>query len=81
MGVVLLGRPEVAEVIGDRLFRPGVVESIAYETPVHPSGDRMKALWVARGRIIHYRIPVELRVPVRNSVCVHELHSLNGDNL
>ena len=81
MDVVVLGCPEVAEVISDRLFRSGVAESLADETSVHPSGDRMEALWVARGRIVHYRAPIELRVSVRNSVCVHEFHSLNGENL
>lgn len=81
MGVVVLRCPEVAKVISDRLFRPGVVEGLADETSVHPSDDRMEALWVARGRIVHYRAPIELRVSVRNSACMHEFHSLNGENL
>lgn len=81
MGVVALGRPEVGEIVSDRLFRPRVVESLACETLVHLGDDRVEAFWVARGRIVHHRVPVELRVPVRDSVCVHEFHPLNGKNL
>jgi len=78
MSVVAFGGPEVAEVIGDRLFRPRVVEGLAYETLVHPSDDRVEALWVARGWVVHHRAPIELRISMCNSACVHEFHSLEG---
>ena len=81
VGVVVFGCPEVTEVISDRPFRPGVVESLAYETLVHVGGDRVEAFWVARGRVVHYRAPVESRVSVRNSVCMHKFHPLNEENL
>jgi len=81
MGVVTFGRLEVGEVISDRFYRPGVAESLACETPVHLSDDGVETLWVTRGRIVHYCVPVELRVSVRNSLRVHEFHSLNGEHL
>lgn len=81
MGVVAFGCPEVGKVIIDRSLRPGVVESLARETSVHLGDDRVEAFWVARGRIVHYRVSVELRVSVRNPMCVHEFHSLNEENL
>jgi len=80
MGVVVFGGPEIAQVISDGLFRPGVVESLAYEASVHPSHDGVEALWIARGRIVHYRVPIESGVSVRNSVCVEEFHSLSEEN-
>lgn len=81
MSVVVFGCPEIGEVIGDGFFRPGVTESFACETPVHLGHDRMEAFWITKGRIIHYRVPIEPRVSVRNSVCMHEFHPLNEENL
>ena len=80
MGVVAFSCPEVGEVIVDRPLRPGVVESFARKTSVHLSDDRMEAFWVARGWVIHYRVPIELGVPVRNPARVHEFHALNEEN-
>lgn len=80
MGVVTFGGPEIGEIISDRLFHPGVVESFARETPVHLSYDRVEAFWVATGRIVHYRV-LELRVSMRDPVCVHEFHTLDKENM
>ena len=80
MGVVTFGCPEIGEVIGDGFLCPGVAESLVCEAPVCLSHDRMEAFWIAEGRIIHYRVSIKLRIPVRNSVCVHEFHSLNEED-
>lgn len=81
MGVVAFGCPEVGEVISNGLFRPGVAISLVRETLVHLGDDRVEAFRVTIGWIIHYGVPVELRVSVCNSVRVHEFHPLNGENL
>ena len=81
VGVVAFGCPEIGEVIGYGFFRPGVVESLACETLVHLSHDRVEAFRIAKGWIIHYRVSIELRVSVRNSMCMHEFHSLNEESL
>lgn len=81
MDMVAFGSPEIGEVISNGLFHPGVAKSLARETPVHLGDDRVEAFRVTMGRIVYYRVSVELRVSVRNSVCVHEFHSLSGENL
>lgn len=78
---VAFSRPEIGEVISGRSLRPGVVEGFTREGRVHLGHDGVEAFWVATGGIIHYRVSAELRIPVRNPVCVHEFHPLNPENL
>jgi len=81
MGVIAFCGPEIGKVIRDRFFCPGVVESLARETLIHLSHDRVEAFWVASGRIVHYRVPIELRVSMRDPVRVHEFHALDEENM
>lgn len=78
--VVAFGCPEIGEIISDRPLRPRVSESLARETRVHLGHNRMEALWVARGWIVHDSIFVEFGVSVCNSARVHEFHSLDAEN-
>ena len=81
MGMVAFGSPEVGEVVSDGFFRPGVTKSLACKTPVHLSYDGVEAFWVTESRIVYHHLPVELRVSVCNSMCMHEFHSLGEENL
>lgn len=81
MDTVAFGGPKIGKIISDGFFRPGVTESFARETPVHLGYDRVEAFRVTIGWIIHYRLSVELRVSVRDPVCVHEFHSLKKQSL
>lgn len=77
---VAFGRPEIGKVISDRSLRPGVIEGLARKRWVHLGDDRMEAFGVTICWVVHYRIPAELRIPVRYSVCVHEFHALDSES-